>query len=122
MSPPADNNCRLSFPFGNCEKIPEDRWIYAPRWHAFPGTGKGTGVPKDSFGDVSQWLDLSALYGNPLKPQKLFESLEMFPWIEVSPEGKLIDGKLKVEKNAWDLTYVFLAVQNHLRVPGGFNK
>lgn len=116
------SNCELSIPFGNCQKVSTDRWLYASRWFAFPGTGKGTGVPKAQYGDVTQWLDLSGLYGNPMKPQKLFGSLEMFPWVEVSPTGEILnDGKLISEKNAWDLSYVFCAFIAHVAT-GGFFK
>lgn len=82
--------------------------IYAARWFPYPGTGPGTGNPKAQYGDVTQWLDLSALYGNPLKPQKLFAIFEMTPWLTVDPvTHKLMnDGKLVEDKpNDFDIGY-----------------
>ena len=53
------------------------------RFNSYPGTGKGTTNPKLTFGDVSGWLDLSVIYGNPQQPQVMFGTTSL-PWFNVS--------------------------------------
>jgi hypothetical protein len=69
-------------PFTNCIKTGKQSYIYNNRFMPYPGTGAGTGNPKLQFGDTTQYLDLSMIYGDPNDPQ-VFVIFESNPYFEV---------------------------------------
>lgn len=80
-----------------------------PKYWPYPGTGQGTTKPKECWGDTSQWLDLSQIYGNPLRPQKFFNIFPGNPWFTVDEAtGQLLDwGKFKLGADVgYDVSYV----------------
>eukprot|EP01127_Copromyxa_protea_P018404 TRINITY_DN579_c0_g1_i1.p1 TRINITY_DN579_c0_g1~~TRINITY_DN579_c0_g1_i1.p1 ORF type:complete len:987 (+),score=253.57 TRINITY_DN579_c0_g1_i1:68-3028(+) len=98
-----DVNCDMNSNF-ICVKPQSERYHYISRWLPFPGTGRGTQTPKAQYGGVTQFLDLSSLYGNPFAPQKLFFSFENTPWLETTPDGRILNwGKFPDIQNGWDL-------------------
>jgi hypothetical protein len=89
----ADESWGADAPFAQCSIVQVGvlkqcqnvaRFNAIPRTAAVPGTGVGTNEPKKVAGDVSHWLDLSQIYGNPVRPQ--FQMKEYAtPWFDVDP-------------------------------------
>lgn len=94
---------------GECQKVGPDSYIYAPNYWAYPDTGAGTTTPKTLWGDQTQWLDLSQIYGNPVRPQLFFNLpfLVSAPWFETDvTTGRLQNwGKFSINKDVgFDIT------------------